>query len=174
MKKAALMGMPGSGKSRVGKAVAESLNIPFFDLDALFEAKFNIHPGDFLKNNPEKDFRKRERELLLDVTKKGDPLILACGGGTPTYADNIEYIKESFFTLFLDPPLEVLFERILLEKDKRPWLSEKPDLVSHLEILANQRRPFYEEANSTIKSGILDAQIVDTLSVLSSVFEHSK
>lgn len=173
MKKAVLMGMPGSGKSRVGKAVAESLGILFYDLDSLFEETYKVHPGNFLRENPEKEFRKRERNLLLEVANKNETLILACGGGTPTYSDNIEYIKESFFTLFLDPPLEVLFERILLEKDKRPWLSEKPDLVSHLEKLADQRRPFYEEASSVIKADNLDSQVMETLSVFSELFKGS-
>lgn len=87
MKNIVLIGMPGCGKSSVGKIIANSLNRDFYDCDVEFENRYGVFPGDFITKYGEAEFRKKETELLKDLCKRSS-CVISTGGGCVTIPEN--------------------------------------------------------------------------------------
>ena len=87
MKNIILIGMPGCGKSSVGKIIANSLNRDYFDCDGEFENRYGVFPGDFITKYGEAEFRKKETELLKDLCKRSS-CVISTGGGCVTIPEN--------------------------------------------------------------------------------------
>lgn len=123
-----LLGYMGSGKSYIGKQLAESLGYLFTDLDEEIEKKENSSIPEIFEKKGEVYFRKLERQMLEDVIKSGTSLVISLGGGTPCYGDNMEIIREASnsTSFYLKLKVENLTERLFKEKEHRP-------LISHLE-----------------------------------------
>ncbi len=137
--------MPGAGKSTLGRQIAEKIHIPFFDLDDIIvNAEQRSIPNIFEKEG-EDYFRKIERESLHRIISEKQEMVLACGGGTPCFYDNMDFMKKSGKTVFVDVPVEGL-ELRLLENDDRPLL-QSGDLSGNLRNLYISRKSFYEEAS---------------------------
>ena len=122
-----LIGYMGSGKSTVAKILAELLQKPSYDLDALIEKKEGRTISKIFEEKGEVFFRKKERQTLENVLRENPDIILSLGGGTPCFGNNMELItKSTSHVFYLKPSITVLTKRLYLEKDKRP-------LISHLE-----------------------------------------
>ena len=154
-----LIGMPGAGKSTLGRSLATVMNIPFVDLDRQIEISEGMSVSELFGQFGEAYFRLLEARELEKVTELPHSLILATGGGAPCFHDNMELLLKNGFTIFLDPPLEVLSQR-LRKSTNRPLLrsDETITLEEKLEQLMQKRLPFYLRANLRIKEEAMPAE----------------
>jgi len=138
----------GAGKSYIGKRLAERLDYDFMDLDDYLESKANRSISDIFEKEGEDYFRQLERQCLLE-TFDSSKKIIATGGGTPCFFDNIDQINQHGLSIFLDIEIEVLLERLMEGQAHRPLLQNKSKEALKAFIVAkiNQRRPFYESAH---------------------------
>lgn len=102
-----LTGMPGSGKTTLGKRIAEKLNREFIDTDGLFERTFKISIPDFFKKYGEEKFREKETEIIKSVCDR-QSLVIATGGGVVTQSINILLLKRNGKIFFIDKELKFL------------------------------------------------------------------
>lgn len=153
-----LLGMPGSGKTTLSKQLAKELNYHFVDLDELIIQSerhtiaeiFSIHGEDY--------FRQIEQKILSN-TASLTKSVIALGGGTPCFFDNMEVIKKHGFSIYLDVPLDILAQRVSKEGGVRPLLNVKPEeLLTQITERHKQREPFYKQASLTISGANLSVQ----------------
>jgi len=116
----------GAGKTTFGKRLADAIAYRFVDLDEEIIANAECTIVDFFQQYGEEAFRRKEREVLQNFLT-GNDLVIAIGGGTPCYADNMKLMNANGLTVFLDTPLEILVKRLLAEKQRRPMLKDVED-----------------------------------------------
>jgi shikimate kinase len=134
-----LVGMPGSGKSTVGKELAGKLGVPFVDLDAEIEQREGRTVTEIFASEGEAVFRALEaKELVRAATQ--DPSVVACGGGVVLEPANRITLRNTGTCVFLDVPIEVLRDRVKPAED-RPLIHSEGDL----EALLVAREPLYRE-----------------------------
>ena len=139
-----LVGFMGSGKTTIGRELAARIDAPFFDLDELIEAAEQMTVKELFAQRGEPYFRKRERDLLRS-TKHLDAAVIATGGGTFTFDDNIQFIQSEGLSVFLSAPYALLRSRIGRKED-RPLFRD--DVSTH-ELYANRIR-YYRMSDITI------------------------
>ena len=160
-----LLGYMGCGKSTLGRALQRATDREFIDLDHYIEGRFHATISQIFAQRGEEGFRKVEQAMLQEVAQMQD-VIVACGGGTPCFFDNMELMNRSGLTVWLTTPLERLLERLTRNRAKRPILANKTDaelrdfVVGALEA----RRPFYSQAQAEFCGSRLEdkAQITHT------------
>jgi shikimate kinase len=161
-----LIGLPGSGKSTLGKQLAEELKISFVDLDGEIEKSIGMPIKDIFKKYGESFFRKEESDQLHKLGGMHGDFVMATGGGVPVFFDNMIFMNQQGLTIFLDVPAHEIAQRILTAKsDERPLLANMhpEELKDQIKFLRSQRISFYQQAhiclnNKTIQlSDILDA-----------------
>lgn len=147
--------MPGSGKSTIGKPLAEYLKVPFVDLDHIIEEQEGALVREIFSQKGETYFRAAEQRYLQKTASTYADFVLSTGGGTPCYFDNIDFMKSRGKVVFLDIEVAILSERLQKEGlQKRPLLKEytsTPALEQHLQNTLSQRKPFYTKADLQIK-----------------------
>lgn len=147
-----LLGYMASGKSTISKLLANALDVEAIDLDDYIIDKEKDSIKNIFKTKGEVYFRKQENIYLKELVDNEKNFVLALGGGTPCYANNIEFIKNLPNSFYLKANLNTLFERLHLEKEKRPLISElnneklKEFIAKHM----FERAPYYEQASYTI------------------------
>lgn len=134
-----LVGMPGSGKSTVGPALAELLGVPYVELDARIEAEAGAPVHEIFAREGEARFRELEA-VALKAAAERDPSVVSCGGGVVLEPANRVLLRASGEVVFLSVPLEVLHERVEPAAD-RPLIRQSEDL----ERLFREREPLYRE-----------------------------
>lgn len=139
-----LTGFMGSGKSYTGKLLAEKLGLNFVDLDTKIEAAAGRTVSEIFATSGEEAFRKLEAEALRDNETEG--AVVATGGGAPCFHRNMEYMNEAGLTVFLDPSLDILVQRLEAGRDHRPLLQQEETLQTIIEKKLAARRPIYEQA----------------------------
>ena len=141
-----------SGKSTVGKKLANLMNLKHIDTDKVFESKYNITISSFFEKYGENLFRELEHKILLETIKE-DNCIISTGGGLPCFHNNIEIIKENGISIYLNMSPISIIHRINNSKKKRPLLQNKSpeELQEHIEKLLKEREVFYNQANLKIK-----------------------
>ena len=146
-----LIGFMGSGKSTIGKHLAELKNHPFLDTDLLIEEKIQQNLKDFMLESGEISFRLLEREVLKEVIDSQQKSVVATGGGLPCFEENTKLLLENGDLVFIDTPEEVLFNR-LLNDDSRPLIENlnETELKKYISVKLAERRPFYEQASIKI------------------------
>jgi shikimate kinase len=154
-----LVGFMGSGKTTVGRELAARIDAPFFDLDELIEAAEKMSIRDIFAVQGEPYFRKRERDILRS-TKHLDSAVIATGGGTFTFDENIQFIQSEGLSVYLSAPYALLRARVG-SKDDRPLFRD--DLSAH-ELYANRIR-YYRMSDLTIdvREDETPAEIVERL-----------
>jgi shikimate kinase len=142
----------GSGKSHWGRQLSEKLNIPFFDLDEQVVNSEGRSINEIFDNYGEEYFRLKEKGVLHIITESHASFVMACGGGSPCYFNNIEYMNRSGTTIWLNTPVNVLFNRLLKEKDHRPLLKEltNEQLMGFIIKKFSDRKIYYEQADIVI------------------------
>lgn len=157
MKRIFLIGYMGSGKTTLGKAYARAMQLQFIDLDWYIEERFHKTVQELFEERKEDGFREIERNMLHEVAEFED-VIIACGGGTPCFFDNMEYMNGKGETVFLDASLEVLFRRLKIAKSKRPLLMDKSDeeLMDVIQNALRIRVPFYSQAKYVFNAESLE------------------
>ena len=163
-----LVGLMGSGKSFLGKEIANQSALPFFDLDAEIERQEGQTIFEIFSSKGEAHFRKIEAASLRNCSKAKE-FVMATGGGTPCFHDNMNFILQSGTSIFLNTPIKDILNRIAgLQRNVRPLLRDLSDeevektLVSMLE----NRKPFYERADFTVNGATITAK--DILQLLDS------
>jgi shikimate kinase len=131
-----LVGFMGSGKTTVGRELAARLDAPFFDLDELIESAERMSIKDIFALHGEPYFRKRERDILRS-TKHLDAAVIATGGGTFTFDENIQFIQSEGMSVYLSAPYALLRARVGEKAAERPLFRD--DLATH-ELYANRIR----------------------------------
>ena len=141
----------GSGKSTIGKYLAELQIHPFLDTDLLIEEKIQQNLKDFILESGEISFRLLEREVLKEVIDSQQKSVIATGGGLPCFEENTQLLLENGILIFIDTPEEVLFNR-LLNDDSRPLVENlnENELKKYISVKLAERRPFYEQASIKI------------------------
>ncbi len=142
-----LLGFMGSGKSHVGKKLSARLQLPFLDLDDFIVEREGMSINEIFACKGEHGFRQIERKCL-EETAEMDNAIIGCGGGTPCFFDNMEWLNKHGTTWYLNYPASVLFDRLKTRKAKRPLLKDMSDeqLLSFIEKKLEERAPYYEAA----------------------------
>ena len=107
MKNIILIGMPGCGKTAVGKQLAHDSDRSFFDADEEFEVRFGISPADFISKNGEAAFRKKEQEVLKELCKKSG-CVISTGGGCVTVPENYPILHQNSIIVWLRRSLSLL------------------------------------------------------------------
>lgn len=157
MKSIILLGYMCVGKTTVGKALASQLNIPFYDLDWYIEKRYRMDISELFAENGEKGFRNIERRMLHEVAEF-ENIVLSCGGGTPCFFDNMEYMNHVGNTIFLNASTETIIAHYKLSHTVRPLLKDKQDhiLKNFIEDQIKQRQRYYTRAKYTFCVDILD------------------
>jgi shikimate kinase len=141
-----LVGFMGSGKTTVGRELAARIDAPFFDLDELVESSENLTVRDIFAQHGEPYFRKRERDILRS-TRNLDAAVVATGGGTFTFDENIQFIQSEGLSIYLSAPYALLRARIDLKSADRPLFRD--DVATH--ELFSARMRYYRMADVTIE-----------------------
>ena len=147
----------GSGKTTVGKALSKQTGMMFYDLDWYIESRMRCPVPQLFKERGEEAFRKIEYNMLHEVAEFED-VIISCGGGTPCFFDNMDYLNQQGDVVYLKATPEVLYKHLLMAKVERPLLAGKtPDeLIEYITNHLQQRAPFYEKARYTLDVSVLD------------------
>lgn len=139
----------GCGKTHWGRLLGQKLNIPFFDLDekiAEHEGK-TIHQ--IFDTDGEEYFRLLEKDVLHMISESHDSFVMATGGGTPCFYNNIDYLKKQGIIAWINCSTECLYNRLVKEKAQRPVISRMSDseLRSFIVKKYSGRKIFYQQAN---------------------------
>ena len=147
-----LIGFMGSGKSHWGRLLGEKLSIPFFDLDEQVAEHAGKSIPEIFATEGEEPFRLQEKDVLHLITESHESFVMACGGGSPCYFNNIEYMQQAGTTVWINTAPEILFQRLVKEKEKRPLIKELSDeqLKSFISKKYADRRIYYEQADIKI------------------------
>lgn len=144
-----LIGFMGSGKTHWGRLLSQKLGIPFFDLDEQVTSHAGKSIPEIFETEGEEHFRLMEKEVLHIITESHDSFVIACGGGSPCYFNNIDYMNQSGTTVWINTPLETLFDRLMKEKENRPLIKTLSDeqLRSFISKKFADRKIYYEQAD---------------------------
>lgn len=150
-----LTGYMGSGKSLIGKYLAEKINFEFRDLDNEIEISENQKISQIFENRGEIYFRRKEIEVLKEQLNTSSNTILALGGGTPCYGNNLELIKNNpeTYMVYLKMNLDSLTNRLFAEKDSRPLIQRiqtKEDLNDFIRKHLFERQYYYMQSDIRI------------------------
>lgn len=151
MKRIFLIGYMGAGKTTLGKALARETNLDFYDLDWFIEDRFHKKISDIFAERGESGFREIERNMLREVGEF-ENVIISCGGGTPCFFDNMDYMNGQGDTIFLNATPVALKEHLLMGKSQRPLIQGKSpeELVEFIKESLAGRMPFYTKAKHSI------------------------
>lgn len=157
MKPVFLIGYMGCGKSTLGRALAAQTGLEFIDLDHYIEQRFHCTVSELFASRGEEGFRRAEKAMLQEVCSFEDTII-ACGGGTPCFFDNMEAMNAAGLTVWLTTPLERLLERLTRNRAKRPILADKTDseLREFITDALRKREPFYSQARAQFCATLLE------------------
>jgi shikimate kinase len=145
-----LVGFMGSGKSYTGRRLAELVGLPFIDLDDEIVRRAGNSINSIFARHGEKHFRELERSVLEDLLALPS-YVMATGGGTPCYADAIEIMSASGVTVFIDPTVDILLERLERGRHHRPLLQAPVALRTFITDKLTERRPCYEKATYHVR-----------------------
>lgn len=147
----------GAGKTTVGKALAKALNLQFYDLDWYIENRMHMTVKQIFDERGEEGFRKIEHNMLHEVAEFED-VVISCGGGTPCFFDNIDYMNQQGETVYLKATPDVLYGHLKMGRTVRPLLLNKtPDEVKNfVSRQLAEREPFYTKAKHVIDVSLMD------------------
>lgn len=152
-----LIGYMGAGKTTLGRALARDLGVEFIDLDWYIEDRFHARIPDIFAREGEQRFREIEQRMLQEVAQFED-VVIACGGGTPCFFDNMDFINAHAASVYLKATPEVLEAHLRMGKTVRPLLQGKTpeQLHAYIEQSLAQREPFYSKATYTLPIEVIE------------------
>lgn len=152
-----LIGYMGAGKTTVGRALSKELQLPFYDLDWYIENRRHRKIAQLFEEYGEEGFRQIERSMLHEVAEFED-VIISCGGGTPCFFDNIDYMNRQGEVVYLKASPGVLMQHLQMARTERPLLKGKTpeQLQTFIGEQLALREPFYSKARHTIDISLMD------------------
>ena len=143
-----LIGFMGSGKTHWGRIWSSKSGVAFFDLDARIEKAFRMKISDIFEKKGEEKFRELERYHLRKFEHKKN-FLLACGGGTPCFSDNMEWMKQQGQVFYLKAKAEMILKNVMNETNQRPVLKKinPSELLFFIEKKLIEREPYYSQAD---------------------------
>ena len=167
MKPIFLIGYMGCGKTTLGKPLARLLAMPFIDLDLYIERQCHMSAKEIFLTHGEAHFRMLERKALKEVAQSATSAVVACGGGTPLKANNMEMMNSVGITVWLRTSIDRIVSRLVLpeQRSKRPLLNDMSDdeIRNYVAQGLEARTPFYKQAQLQFDSTFLESeQEIDT------------
>jgi shikimate kinase len=143
-----LLGMMGCGKSYWTKYLSRKMKVAGYDLDFLVESNEEKSISEIFAEDGEAYFRKTEAKVLRWFGQKKS-FVLATGGGTPCFENNMDWMNKEGVTIWIDPSIQTLTMRLIPEKSHRPLISALSDqeLAGFLTAKLQEREPFYSKAS---------------------------
>ena len=146
-----LIGFMGSGKSTIGRFIANDMGWTNIDMDHAFEKEHNCTISSFFEQHEEQAFRDEEEKILkrLPTEKK---IIISTGGGVPCYANNMSVMKSSGLTIYIQVDAYVLMNRLESAKESRPLIrsKNKDELLHYIKSKLAEREPIYNTAHMIV------------------------
>ena len=157
MRRIILIGYMGSGKTTVGKALSKATGMMFYDMDWYIESRMRKTVSQIFAERGEEGFRQIEYNMLHEVAEF-ENVIVSCGGGTPCFFDNMEYMNQQGQTVYLQASPEVLYGHLLMGKSVRPLLLGKTreELLVFIKEQLKQREPYYSHARHILNVDLMD------------------
>jgi shikimate kinase len=147
-----LIGMPAAGKTYWGTRVADAFNLPFIDLDTFIEQREHQSIPDLFARG-EGWFRAKEHAALIaliSIVKR--PTIVATGGGTPCFFNNLKQMHRVGITVYLRTEISTLVARAAADEETRPLLRGKHNATAVLQQMLKERERYYNQANFILQS----------------------
>lgn len=146
-----MIGFMASGKTSVGKRLAKKLQLSFMDMDPYLENKYGKPIPEIFKEDGEDKFREYERNVLAD-TFSMDDIVIATGGGTPCFFDNMEVINENGISVYLNHSIDFYVYKLLHAKTVRPLVVGKTEdeLRDYIVETLGHREQFYKKAKHIV------------------------
>lgn len=158
-----LIGYMGSGKTTLGRHIAGRLGYDFIDMDAYIEEKNFKSVGEIFATQGEEKFRVLERNALIELSEF-ESVVIATGGGTPCFFDNMEVMNRSGLTVYLHLTPEELAERLeYSHAGKRPLLADRKgiELLEFISAGLKKRETFYQQASYVVNGA--DETVVEMI-----------
>lgn len=148
----------GAGKTTVGKALSKELGLFFYDLDWYIETRMHKKVKEIFDERGEEGFRKIEYNMLHEVAEF-ENVVISCGGGTPCFYDNMEYMNRQGTVVYLKCSPEVLFRHLKMGKGVRPLLLGKNDeeLMTFIREQLEKREKYYLQANNIVDVTLMES-----------------
>lgn len=142
-----LVGMMGSGKSYWAQRLADALDYGWGDLDQFIEKETSLSVKEIFETQGEDYFRNKERDALRALGAF-DVLVIATGGGTPCFHNNMDWMNANGITIWIDEPVRVLAGRLLPERESRPLIKnlQEDELEHFLAQKLGERKVYYAQA----------------------------
>lgn len=155
-----LIGYMGAGKTTVGKALAAELGVTFYDLDWYITMRYRRSVPEIFAERGEEGFRDLERRMLHEVAEF-ENVVVSCGGGTPCFFDNMDYMNTLADTVYLKAEPEVLAMHLRMGKGRRPLIEGKTpeELEAYIRETLVAREPFYTQAKHCLDVSLLDTAV---------------
>ena len=156
-----LIGLPGSGKTTIGKNLSSLLDIPFLDTDERIVEKEKRSIDDIFLAEGEEYFRKLEKQVLQDLLTNDTNAVISTGGGLPCFFDNMEQINKKGVSVFLNVPPETIADRLWNQRDhNRPMIKgkSKDELLKFLKKKSEERCLYYSKATYTFSGDTISAE----------------
>ncbi len=156
MQRIFLIGFMGAGKTTLGSFLSKEYGYSFIDLDHYIEKRYFKSISQLFALHGEEGFRLLEQKILHEVAEI-EKVVVATGGGTPCFFDNMECMLSKGVTVFIDVPTDELLIRLEKAKSKRPLLKDKnkEEIRAFIEESMLKRRSFYEKADLTIEGSLM-------------------
>ena len=147
----------GAGKTTLGKVLAQKMGLTFYDLDEYIEDRFHRTIPQIFAESGDSGFRDLERRMLHEVAEFED-VIISCGGGTPCFFDNMDYMNTCGETVFLNASPEALKAHLLMGKTQRPLIQGKSseELLDFIKDSLQKRLPYYKKAKHTLSIDVIN------------------
>lgn len=157
MRRIILIGYMGSGKTTVGKALSKETGMMFYDLDWYIESRMRRSVSQIFAERGEEGFRQIEYNMLHEVAEF-ENVIISCGGGTPCFFDNMDYLNQQGDVVYLKATPETLYKHLLMAKVERPLLKgkTKEELLEFIKTQLSTREAFYNKARYHLDVSLLD------------------
>ena len=163
-----LVGYMCVGKTTIGRDLAKHLGRTFYDLDWYIEERFHTKVADIFAEKGEAHLRDLEQRMLHEVAAF-ENIVLSCGGGTPCFFDNMDYMNQVGDVFYLKASTDTILQHLAMSRGERPLLKNKTpeQLRSFVVEQLAQREPFYAKAQH-----VVDVNVLDSFDKISLVTQH--